>query len=347
MLDLQRLFNDPDQYLYRSEGEDAIFASMDRDAYHRSIFTDHRLSPRNNVLEKAPLTSLYEAQTKAGAKPRDVGYIFHIAHCGSTLLARALDIKDANLVCREPVALRQLGVMAAKSYPGVSNDWLRRADLVTTLLGRRYNPSGPVIVKANVPVNFMIEPLMQMRPEQPAIFLHFSLEHYLLAILRSQGHATWINRVSQELQRGIAGASGAETAPSLPTQAARLWLAQMVIYAKALEIFPNAASLDAEVFFNQPGDVLSACFSHFGQPQERATLGAIVASELFTRYSKDPKMAYTNDTRLNLQGALRRELGGALAEARRWIEGQPVAARLPSKLAKPLVGDGCELLGSA
>jgi hypothetical protein len=68
---------------------------------------------------------------------------------------------------------------------------------------------------------------------------------------------------------------------------------------------------------------------------------------VFTRYSKDPNMTYDNATRLGLQQALRRELGGALTEARRWLEAQPAAKRLPEKLAKPLVGDGRALLGSA
>src|SRR5262249_28380366 len=173
MLDLQRLFNDPDQYLFSFEGEDAIFASMDRDAYHRSIFSDRRLAPKTAAIEKIAIASLLDAQAKAAAAPADISYIFHIAHCGSTLLARALDINDATLVCRGPVAVRQLGVMAAKSYPEIDDAWAKRANLAATLLSRRYNSRAPVIVKANVPVNFMIEPLMQMRPEQPAILLHF------------------------------------------------------------------------------------------------------------------------------------------------------------------------------
>ena len=349
MLDLQRLFNDPDQFLFNFEGQDAVFVSMDRDAYQRSIFLDRRIQPKSSTGEKAALASLYGAQERTGAQPRDIGYIFHIAHCGSTLLARALDLKDANLVCREPMALRQLGVQGAKSFgQPLADDWRRRATLAATLLSRRYNQDGPVILKANVPVNFIIDPLMQLRPEQPAIFLHFSLEHYLLAILRSTGHAQWLDRVSKELQSGIDGAtSGANAAHTPPAQAARLWLAQMLEYARALEKYPNAVSLDAEVFFNQPRDVLAASFTRFGQPQEAKQVDSIVQSDLFTRYSKDPNMAYDNATRLSLQQALRRELGGSLAEARSWIESQPATKRLPAKLAKPLVGDGRDLLGSA
>lgn len=349
MLDLQRLFNDPDHFLFNFDGQDAAFVPMDRDAYQRSIFLDRRIQPKSATGEKVSLASLYGAQERIGAQPRDIGYIFHIAHCGSTLLARALDVKDSNLVCREPMALRQLGVQGAKSFgQPLGDEWRRRANLAAALLSRRYNADGPVVLKANVPVNFIIDPLMALRPQQPAIFLHFSLEHYLLAVLRSAGHAQWLDRVSTELQGGIDGATGGASATQTPPAlAARLWLAQMLEYAKALEKYPNAASLDAEAFFNRPREVLAASFAHFGQQIPGTQLDAIVQSDLFTRYSKDPNMAYDNATRISLQEALRRELGGALTEARRWLEAQPAAKRLPQKLAKPLVGDGRELLGSA
>jgi hypothetical protein len=349
MPDLQRLFSDPDQYLFAFEAQDAAFLPMDRDAYARSIFLDRRIQPKSTAGERLALASLYEAQDRIGAAPSDICYIFHIAHCGSTLLARALDVRDANLVCREPTALRQLGVQAAHSLGKPPDEELRRrTQLAATLLSRRYTANGPVIVKANVPVNFLIAPLMALRPGQPALFLHFSLEHYVLAVLRSSDHAKWLNRVSSELQPGIEAILGTPAAPASPAvQAARLWLAQMAAFTKALDAYAGAASLDAEVFFNAPRETLGACFRHFDQERSARDVEAIVASDLFTRYAKNPNMAYNNDTRLHLQEALRRELGAALAEARRWVEMQPAAARLPKRLAKPLVGDGCDLLGSA
>ena len=346
MLDLQRLFKDPDQFLFGFEEHDASFVRMDRDAYHRSIFLDRRISPISNTGEKISLASLYGAQERAQARPRDIGYIFHIAHCGSTLLARALDLKGGNLVYREPMALRQLGVQAAKTFgQQPSPDWRRRVDLAATLLSRRYNTDGPVILKANVPVNFMIEPLMELRPRQPVIFLYFSLEHYLLAILRSTEHADWLVRVSKDLQAGVDGLVGGAGAATPPVQAARLWLAQMLEYTKALGKYPNAASLDAEAFFNQPREALAACFRHFGQSQAEVTIEAIVQSDLFARYSKDPRTAYDNRTRLDLQKTLRRELASALREARNWADAQAAARRLPAAMARPLVGEGGDLLG--
>src|SRR5262245_56777414 len=274
MLDLQRLFATPDQFLFAFEGANAAFVEMDRAAYHRSIFTDRRLSPKSPALQRVSLEAVFKAQTAAAPAPEGVCYIFHIAHCGSTLLARALDLPAFNLVCREPLPLRQLGVEAARflgSQP--PEEWRRRAALLWTLLSRRYNADGPVIVKANVPVNFALAPLMALDPDQLAIFLYYPLEDYLLAILRSEGHRAWIDLVSGELGRGVAALVGeGRSDDSAAVKAARLWLAQLLIYASAVEEFPNAASLSAEDLFNTPGDALTASFSHFGMPQAPETI---------------------------------------------------------------------------
>jgi hypothetical protein len=192
-MELQHLFDSPDLFLFACEGGDAVFAQMDRDAYHRSIFLDRRFSPKAASAQRTSLASLYAAQDSVNPPLGGNGYIFHIAHCGSTLLARALDLPSSNLVRREPMALRQLGVQAAAYPSGPYPDaWTKRTRLLSALLSRRYAPDGPVIVKANVPVNFMIAPLMDLAPTQPAIFLHFSLENYLPAILHSDERRAWV-----------------------------------------------------------------------------------------------------------------------------------------------------------
>ncbi|MGH6950683.1 MAG: hypothetical protein ACREH4_07410 [Vitreimonas sp.] len=347
MLDLQRLFLTPDQFLCAFEGANAAFVEMDRQAYHRSIFTDRRLSPKSPAIQRLKVDAVLAAQAEhASASPLGVCYIFHIAHCGSTLLARALDLPDANLVCREPMALRQLGVEAAGFYGAPPPEvWRRRAALAWTLLGRRYNADGPVIVKANVPVNFALAPLMALKPEQPAILLYYPLEDYLLAILRSDVHRGWVQHVSGELAHGIAAIVGATgDNDTLAVKAARLWLAQLLIFADALGQFPNAASLDAESLFNAPADALSASFAHFGMAQTPVAVDAIVTGELFARYSKDPRMQFDNAQRLERREALRRELAGELEQARVWVAQCAAAARLPQRLAKPLVGAGAPLI---
>jgi len=338
-MNLQALFENPDLFLHSFDEADAVFLEMDRDAYLRSIFTDRRISPKTANQHRVRCADLFARMESI--QPAPVSYIFHIAHCGSTLLARALDLKDENLVCREPFSLRQLGVKAARGEEAA-----QLVRLARTMLGRRYNSAGPVIVKANVPVNFMIQALMDPAPDQRAIFLYYALDDYLLAILRSAMHRGWVQHVSNELQPGIEVLTGPRGADeSVAVMAARLWLTQMLQFQQALAAYPNARSLCAEDLFESASATLAASFSHFAPPQSAETIEAIVRSELFSRYSKDPKHQFDNAQRVERRGKLKVELAAELSEARAWVMRQPAARQLPQRLAKPLTGDGAVLLG--
>lgn len=344
-MDLQHLFHSPDQFLFGFEGPDAVFIDMDRDAYGRSTFLDQRITAKSSKTSRIPRAQLHAwAGQATWSQPN---YIFHIAHCGSTLLAKALDLKDANLVLREPAALRQLGRAVGEHLFGapLPEPWLRDVSAASALFGRRYLQNAPVIVKANVPVNFMIAPLLELGGSQPAVALHYSMENYLLAILRSEMHCGWILHVSNQLQRGLDMLVGA--APpnvNIGVMAARLWLAQILLFRDALARFPNLVSLDADYFFDNAAESVASVFRHFRQPQSQEVIDSIVQSELFARHSKDPRHKFDNGRRIAQREQLRRALGAQLQAARSWIE--PLARRLelPARLDRPLVGRGSDLL---
>jgi hypothetical protein len=184
-LTLDDLFASPDHYLHSFEGDSALFMPMDRAAYRRSIFLDGRISPAAAQTMKIPVAAIVDP----ARKPRTTAWIFHVAHCGSTLLARALDRPAGNLVLREPLALRQLALV-----PNAE-----RLALTAAMLSKRYRDDLPTLVKANVPVNFLLDDLVALDPEAPAIFLYSSLDDYLLAILRSENHRGWLQRVTAQL----------------------------------------------------------------------------------------------------------------------------------------------------
>ena len=347
-MDLWNLFKHPDQFLLAFEGPDAIFVEMDRDAYYRSIFCDRRISPKKGTLTKIRYAELLEFREQHFNKAPNLCYIFHMAHCGSTLLARALDIKDANIVYREPSVLRQLGVEAAATFYGTDapQDWCRRLNLVTTLLGRSYNESGPVIVKANVPINFIIPQLLATGSDPRSILLYFPLENYLLAILKSPTHRNWIVYVTNELNRGISAITNVRHNLTLPQAAACLWLAQILIFNETIANNPQAKSLNAENLFNNPQAILKHAFHHFGQLCEDATIENIVHGELFTRYSKDPRRQFDNNSRLAQRQILKNELKHEIEEARNWIEQQSDILSIPEKLMNSLTGESVNLLAS-
>lgn len=310
-LTLDDLFASPDHYLQSFEGDAAVFVPMDRPAYHRSIFLDHRISPAANSSMRLPLAAL----TGAVRAPARTGWIFHVAHCGSTLLARALDDPSLNLVLREPLALRQL---AFQRDPA-------RLALTAAMLSKRYREDLPTIVKANVPVNFLLPDLAALDPGAPAIFLYSSLGDYLLAILRSENHRLWLQRVTVQLAAYLGDLSNLSDAE----RCAALWLAQMRAFTAAISLMPNARALDAEAFFAAPRPTLRAAAAHLGVPMSDCAIEAIVAGPLFATYSKNPELPFDNEARLERRAALEEPLAPELASALGWIEaasGDSVAA---------------------
>lgn len=345
-MNIAELFDRPDQFLLAFESGNAVFAEMDRNAYHCSIFCDGRITPASKQMTRTAVAPLCDYRDREVRAAPAISYIFHVAHCGSTLLARALDIKDENIVYREPLALRQLAVEAASAgFAGAAiEDWRRRLRLTTSLLARRYNKRGPAVVKANVPVNFIIPDLLELDSGAPSIILYFPLEHYLMAILRSPGHQKWVASIFGEMQRAIGRYAPIEQTSSVAQAAAALWFAQISVYHEALTKYANVASLNAEDLFERPASALRRAFEHIGIPRADAEIESIARGELFFRYSKNPQIAFDNASRLKRREALRQSLGPEIEEARTWVEKARSTRPFPASLAKPLVGEAPKLL---
>ena len=315
MLTHEELYTSPDHYLHSFEGDDAVFVPMDRAAYHRSIFLDARISAAATGSMGIPVASL----AKAVPIPQSTGWVFHIAHCGSTLLARALDRPNSSLVLREPAALRQVGVAPDAA----------RLAVVLTMLGKRYLTDAPTIVKANVPVNFILPNVITTDPQASAIFLYCGLRDYLLAVLRSDGHRNWVQQVTAQFALQIGDMSGLSDAK----RAAALWRAQIGAFNGAMARMPNARSLNCETFFDEPREALSAASSYFGLAMTQVDVDATVTGPLFSTSAKNPTLAFDNAQRMARRAYLEELMAPELDEAQIWLD----QAGGNIKLDRPLV----------
>lgn len=345
------LFINPDFYFLGIDGGQAVFAPMDRQSYHRSIFFDQRISAAPGPMVRAPLSAILQNMADRDmGEPKPICWILHVAHCGSTLLARALDMPDRTLVVREPMTLRQIGVLegARASVPGQpvarSVDILR---LARRMLEKRYDPILPVIVKCNVPVNCIATALMALRPEDKAIILHFGLDDYLSAILRSAKHRQWVSRVSLETRLSELEEIGDANAMTDAERAAALWLMQMRAFIQVLDGFPNSRSLDANALFDNPRDTLLSAASLFGIAEPRALVEHLLVGPLLTSYAKNPSVAFDNEQRLARRNATRLEIKHELEQAREWLSSRLGAKPLPERLPKALTASNGSLLSDA
>lgn len=314
-LSLDDLYASPDHYLHAFDGDDAVFVPMDRAAYHRSIFLDHRISARAAGAMRVPVAMLAAQRSK----PLRTGWIFHIAHGGSTLLARALDKPGGNLVLREPLALRQLGVAPDTE----------RLAIVLAMLGKRYAHDTLTIVKANVPVNFILPDIAAADAQANAIFLHMDLPDYLLAVLRSPDHRAWVRNVTAQLAPALGDPDGLSDAE----RAAALWRAQMRAFAGAMALMPHARSLESEALFTTPAAVLRAAADHLAVAMTDEQVRGIVGGALFSRHAKRPDVPFDNAMRIERRAALAHDMAAEIAAATAWVE----RAGGPVSLGRPLV----------
>jgi hypothetical protein len=314
-LTIDDLFALPDHYLHSFEGDAALFVPMDRAAYHRSIFLDGRISPAADGAMRLPFGTL---AGKAG-RPAPAAWIFHVAHCGSTLLARALDRQSTNLVLREPLALRQLALAPDAD----------RLAVTLAMLSKRYRADTPTIVKANVPVNFLLPDLVASDSGARAIFLHLGLRDYLLAILRNDKHRAWVRNVTGQLKPHLGDLSALPDALC----AAALWLAQMRAFTAAIAALPNARSLDAEDFFGAPRDFVALAAGHLEVPMTAAEIDALVDGPLFSTYSKSPELPFDNAARMARRAELEEAIAPEIEQAQHWIAARSEALSATEKIA--------------
>jgi hypothetical protein len=350
ILDREGFLTSPDYFFWGYKGSEAYFVNMTRDLYFKSIFSDHRICARNSEIIRLPLAQLLDRFEEETFPAPKLSYVFHMAHGGSTLLARALDVQGMNIVYREPAALRQLGVVAADGQLGAnpSEIWRRVFKLSTVLLAKKYQKGERVIIKANVPVNFIIPQLMNVHPNTRGIILFAGLEDYLLSILKSQGHRTWVRNIVDEIGNGldtIIGMTKEERkALSDAEAAACLWMAQIHLFDNALKKYANLKSLDAEAFFGNPKLVLSKAFQFYRLKVKDEKLAAIVKSDLFTRHSKTPEQKFDNSQRLQQKQLLRAQISDELMRARQWVDSHLDQCALPESLPKPLMAEYTKLL---
>lgn len=306
------IFATPEYHCLGLGNDRAQFVRMDRQHYHDSIFLDRRLSAPDPKVHEIPIATLLVGAEDIES-PR-VRWIFHVAHCGSTLLARLLDQPGASLVLREPPALRQVGMERSERAP--RRDLENRFRLAHRLSARQFDPAEAVLIKANVPVNFILDFVAAEQPLAPAIMLYLTWQDYLLAILRTDNHRAWVVRISGAFRHLIERQCGHPMGESVSERAAALWLAQMRIFSDQIDRNPNAFALNAEDFFADPLSAATLAARHL----DLESVDPSANAALLGSYSKEPSRRFDSKERGQRAAADRARLAGELKAAGDWLD---------------------------
>lgn len=295
-----------------------LTAAQRRDA----AFLDERALPRNADGAWLPLDSMLAAPS---ADAPAAAAIFHIGHCGSTLLSRLLDSWSEAQGLREPLPLRTL----AEAWPALSTAQSRLSPqqaptLLQALWARWSQPLAPAtgnVVKASSSCNALIAPLLAKVPSLRVVVLDQPLRPYLATLLKAPGSlhdaaAAAGERLGDLQARGFAEDAALHTL-SLPEQCAMGWLAERLRFG-ALAADARVLRLDFERLLAEPESMLHALASHLAL--DPRGVDAALAAPAWGRYSKAQDHGYGREDRAHdLALAMARHRDGIDAGVA-WVE---------------------------
>jgi hypothetical protein len=313
--------------------------SMSEDDYRRSVFLDTRHLPKGAARFKSGFGQTYRLFSNAGKPPGSVSFVFHVGHCGSTLLATALAGSRSVLPLREPRMLKVLSKIFRELNEPVSQftepDWQRLRDIVLFGLSRTFHPGQHLLVKATSTCNNLVIPLLETASNARAILLYQPLEPFIAGFFKQSTDARDLIIQARDrmlLWTSIPGAAKLRIADLAPEQlAAMSWLTSMYCLLEATEVIPGRTMMvNFDDFLGDPENQLVAIDSFLDTGQDANEMLHHYAS-ISAQYSKRPDMPFTSENRQEGFASARRKHGKKISRGMQWaeqmIEATPVLKR--------------------
>ena len=320
-------FDDPELLPFKLDliGQRVLWVRLTAAQRAAASFLDERALPPAAQGAWWPLASL--ATRDALKAPVDA--IFHIGHCGSTLLARLLEAWRPVQVLREPLPLRTLAeTWALRERPEARASEAQARELLKALQvawSRPLDGSSATVVKATSSCNGLVAPLLGSGPMR-IVLLGLPLPTYLAALMKSPDSVHDAAAAAGERLTSLQSTGWAEGIAlhqlSLPEQCAMGWLAERVRF-DALARGADGARvlrLDFDRLLDEPRIALTAVAAHLCLPPEG--IEGAMASPAWTRYSKAQSHAYAAADRAHDLRLSRQRFGREIEQGLRWVDAQ-------------------------
>lgn len=294
-------------------------------------FLDARaLTPQTKGLV-VPIESFIDAAEPLPLQPFDT--IFHVAHCGSTLVSRLLGALPNNLPKREPLAWLGCAVYARRVQLDITERaWGRLFNAASRALARRHSDGERVLLKStSVGANLMPWAL-GLDPSQRAVCVTMTFESWLAKLLDdADARDDVLGRKLHWLQDLRMTTKRDDVAPDkldeLETLAA-CWLAPMRWFAGGVRLMPNSTRIvTTEALLEHPTVGLATLAAFLGLGASAEQIQAAVDGPLLKEYSKAPGAPFDRVAAADELKAARERHKDAIAKARAFIDGfQPEPA---------------------
>jgi hypothetical protein len=308
-------------HTYDAAGTSLTFVNVPRSARAELTF----LSEEDfaGKFAKATFPSAAVATEVADRTKAPIHFIFHTSFCGSTLLARALEVPGIAAALREPDILINLANRLVRSDDPQNR---HRIELVLRLLERPLAPGESVIVKPTNFANRLVDPMLTMRPESRAVLLYSDVATFLRSLLRrGMFGRIFGRRMFAQLSSSSAlnlGYSAAELLQQTDVQIAALaWLMQIQHFDSIARAFSERVMIvDSAKLLAGPAEVIERAQALFDLGLSRGQVAEIASGPVFSKHSKFSDRDYDSFARDEEHKAASEAHAEELAMVVQWIE---------------------------
>jgi len=317
-------------------GRRVLLLEVDERRYRQTPFLDDRMVDEGTQGFWVDLDSL-PAPDPDEPVP-DPALIFHIGHCGSTLLSRLLPAACPLLPVREPPPLRTLAESLRLLEQPVSRlsrtQWRTLLGRFVTLYSRGYRKHEPALIKPTSDCGNLIGPVLEARSASRAVLMYQSLETYLAIMMDGskarmdiEGHA--VTRLS-DLHDFIGDRDSLRLFQlTAPQRVVVSWLAGVTGFHRAMQTHAQQLRpLDFDRLLEDPSHVLSEVMSFLGLPVDQSRVTTAIDGPIMQTYAKAPEYRYGPTDRAARLAENRSRSGAEIEQGMKWA--MTLVERYPS-----------------
>lgn len=294
--------------------------------YLSAAFLDQRaLAHRPYHGFSATLTDIAAAMSTASPDPPPLHWLFHIGHCGSTLISRLLDALPGLLGLREPLPLLELAMRHAQAETPAARARLDDdITLTLALLRRGFPDTRSILVKPTSVVAVLAPELLARSQQSRAIALSMKLRPWLALMLRDPALRIGM-RQQAPARLAVWHRLTGQREPDLSDAQvlAMSWLVQQLQWLALRSEDDMAArlmTLDFDDFLADPPGRLRALATHLGHAADPMALAPERSAALLARYAKDPVQRFDADTRRREIDAATARFAGEIEAGMAWAQ---------------------------
>jgi hypothetical protein len=321
-----RLAERPEIYPHQLNliNDSLLLVKLSSDEIRAASFLDQRVLGKTVEGQWVNWQGVADRIKKAPAKTLP-GFIFHVGHCGSTLVSRLMEFAEDTQCFREPLPLRTLAQDLADLEEGRSflsrQEQQHRLKLLSGLWRRG---AQHTVIKATSICTDLLQNIHSLEPTARALFIYNRAETHITTLLAGQNALMDLKGFAQLRLQRLQKASGLDIQLhqlSMGQLAALSWLSETTSINRSIDAHPQQISLlEFESLLQNPAENLGISLTHLGIDASPATIEKAVASPVLSTYSKAPEHEYNAQTRAAILNDSRSRFGQEIRAGMAWIE---------------------------